>query len=117
MSYASSFFKNAAKVAIALTILGFVIFGVGAYYLKHSMSSFRDRHIEATNAIERIYAHYLRSGQWPMKANLTAPGKLELPPDWNYEDDADLGGPVIWVHGPYHMILSYRFSPPEHGQL
>jgi hypothetical protein len=77
------------------------------------VKDFGQRHTEATVAIQRAYAYYRRYQRWPSQAEMEAGGKPWLPPKWQYVDAQNQGGPVLWLHGPEHMILSYRFAPPQ----
>ena len=72
----------------------------------------QERHREARPIIELAYAHVAQHGKWPQPAEIEAAGHQLNSSNWQYEIDSDVGPPVIWLHGPYHMAISYRFSPP-----
>lgn len=102
---------------LCLVLLVASIVGCIRREIQQSMRDFRQRHLEATPAIERAYAHFRDHGRWPTKANLERTDQQWLPPEWEYESDPEQGGPVMWLHGPCHMMLSYRFAPPQEGAV
>ena len=94
--------------------------GLSAYVgreFQQDLKEFPKRHLEATQAIERAYAHLRENGSWPTKTEFERAGQRWLPPEWKYESDPDQGGPCIFLFGPWHMILTYRFAPPQHGEV
>lgn len=117
----SYLFAAGCIVAMAVCSLCLVWFLAGVIFcgvnLRDSMKHFSQRHLEATAAINRVYEHFHSHGQWPVKADIEGLGKRWMPCGWEYEGDPEQGGPVIWLHGPNHMILSYRFTPPQHGAV
>lgn len=107
----------AVSATLGLVFLGASIFGFIRREIGQSSTDFRQRHLEATQAIERVYAHYRDHGSWPSKVDVERVGQQWLPPEWEYENDSELGGPIVWLHGPYHMMLFYRFAPPQQGAV
>lgn len=69
--------------------------------------------MEATSAIEHIYDHYIRFGEWPDQDTLEAICRETLPSDWSCE--ARESQPVLSVRGAYHLSLYYHFEPPSKG--
>ena len=102
---------------LCLVFLGASIVGYIRREIQQSMKDFRQRHLEATQAIQRAYAHFREQGRWPAKADLERAGQRWLPPEWQYESDPEQGGPVMWLHGPSHMILSYKFELQQQGAV
>jgi hypothetical protein len=104
-------------MALAACVVCVFLGGFG-WELKRAERQFQARHLEASGAIEYAYAYFQAHGRWPPSNIAAAADHAWLPPDWQYESLVDEeGGPRIWLHGPYHMILSYRFSPPQQGAI
>jgi hypothetical protein len=79
--------------------------------------SFPRRHEEAKELIESVYAHYVKYGSWPRHAEIDAAQQSLRTAGWHYEADSGDGLPSVFIHGPYHMILSYYFEPPASGRV
>lgn len=108
--------KNNFMGVVAVQMLSLLLLmSLSCCDLEKAKTDFSQRHLEATETINRIYSFFGRNGRWPMKTDFDASGRHWMPPDWQYEGDPDQGGAVIWLHGPLHMIISYRFLPPEQG--
>jgi hypothetical protein len=104
-----------ASAVCVLLVLPFVSMG---WQFKQSLKEFPKRHLEATQAIERAYAHFREHGRWPTKADVERGGQRWLPPGWGYASDSDeLGGTLMWLDGPWHLTLIYRFAPPQQGAV
>jgi hypothetical protein len=103
---------------LAVAGVAFQIFCVARFFYEYPrfLKAFPERHVEATAAIERIYAYYQEHGAWPPNDDDQSPVKQWLPPDWQYSGDGAVG-PVLWLHGPWHLILSYAFQVPDHGTV
>lgn len=88
------------------------------YYGYHrALREFSRRHVEATQAIEDIYARYRRDGQWPLPEVFDAAVRQRLPEEWTANGNPSEGGPMILLHGPWHSMIAYRFVPPEKGEI
>ena len=109
------------KIAVvsALFILLYLVslfVWVGWQY-KQALKEFPKKHLEATQAIERVYTHFHEHGRLPTKADLERDGQRWLPPGWGYEGDPELGGPMMSRDGPWHLSLIYRFAPAEQDAI
>ena len=105
----------AIAVCIALYLVG-LFFYLGLQF-KQTLREFPKRHLEATQAIELAYAYFHEHGRWPTKADLERGGQRWLPSGWGYESNPEFGGPFIWLDGPEHMSIIYRFGPPQQGAV
>jgi hypothetical protein len=103
-----------ASAVCVLLVLPFVSMG---WQFKQALKEFPKRHLEATQAIERAYAHFREHGRWPTKADLERDGQRWLPPGWEYESNPELGGPFMGRDGPWHLSLVYKFAPPQQGAV
>lgn len=91
-------------------------FSIFCVQVRRAVDGFAPRHSEATGAIESVYAFYDRNGRWPENADMAPPGQHWLPPDWTYDFDPANGiEPRLFLHGPYHLFLDYRFEAPRQG--
>ena len=104
--------KVAVVSALCIVLYWASLFACIGWQFKQALKDFPKRHLEATQAIERVYVHFRGHGGWPAKADLERAGQRWLPPEWEYENDSELG-PLMWLHGPWHMNLYYRFAPPQ----
>jgi|LakMenEpi03Aug12_release.lakeMendotaPanAssembly.Ray.scaffolds.fasta_scaffold704299_1 hypothetical protein len=114
------FFFN--RISLAMAVIGAVAVAASMFLISLSLGievarkNFRARHLEATNAIDHVYAYFKNHGHWPSDDPEEESNRLWLPPDWKYKSCAEgKGGTAIWLHGPYHMTLLYRFLPPKPG--
>lgn len=97
-----------------MMIYGAINFVLG---FKHALKHFPMRHVEATVAIERVYAHYDRCGRWPDEDELYHIGQETLPEDWYFYDRySPEEAPGVVLHGPYHMGLAYHFEISSRGK-
>ena len=83
---------------LCLVFLGAIIVGCIGWDFQQSKKDFRQRHLEATQAIECVYAHFREHRRWPAKADLKRAGQQWLPPEWEYESDPErvgLDGPLM----------------------
>lgn len=78
-----------------------------------ALERFPQRHVEATSAIERTYAHLERFGRWPNQEELDAICRETLPSDWSCWADPDEGFATISLSGPHHFAIIYYFEPPH----
>jgi hypothetical protein len=93
-----------------------VVIGPVRAYLDfaHSVETFPDRHKEATVFIKAVYGYYGDQGKWPDPRDVDRTGAPSLPTEWTYDWVNEEGGPpVLLLHGPYHMMIVYYFSPPS----
>ena len=97
-------------------LLGLVILSLSIYSNVKTARAFPLRHVEATDFIEWAYAERQANGRWPSAAEFEDASRELLPDDWSSEGDPARGGPVVYLHGPDHMILSYRFSVSQKGE-
>jgi hypothetical protein len=101
-------------LVIAVVALFVIIIG---WDLRRSLTALRGRHIEATEAIQRVYAFYGRQGRWPTKSEIEASGNPSIPETWDYSSDPQGTYAVLSLHGQYHSSLHYWFSPPRQGAV
>ena len=104
-----------STLCVAVLVGSIVIVGCIRRDIQQSMKDFRQRHLEATQVIEYAYAYFRDHGDWPSKADLERADQQWLSRGWEYNNDPTQEGPIMWLHGPNHMILSYRFTPPQQG--
>ncbi len=95
---------------LLLFIGGLLLWCVVVRDFKGAKNDLIQRHLEATNAIEQIYAYNSLHGQWPTDDEFEKQGRFGLPAGWNYFFDS--GSPLIMLDGEYHMSIVYRFLPP-----
>jgi hypothetical protein len=79
-----------------------------AWDVRRSIVAVKARHAEASSAVRFVYEYRDLLGIWPTPEIVEA--SATLPPSWEYHVDAL--SPVLWLHGPYHMSVSYRFATP-----
>jgi hypothetical protein len=83
-----------------------------AFDFPRQRQALQERHREARPIIEFAYAHFAQHGRWPQPTEIEEAGHRLSSSNWEYAIDSADGPPVIWQHGPYHMIISYRFTRP-----
>ena len=105
-------------VIIAVCIVVGLVLAVPAtawFQFRHSYKTFPDRHLEVTAFIDAVYSYFADQGRWPDAA--TASSLSRLPAEWIYSDKTDpsdsMSAPLMCLHGPYHMSLTYYFEPPN----
>lgn len=91
-----------------MTPLGFVL--IFLYEVPQAREDLIRRHREAAPAINRVYAFYATHNAWPSDETFKSSLRRDLPADWQYTNQGDGLGPVMMVHGSYHMRLVYRFD-------
>jgi hypothetical protein len=91
--------------------------GVISYQFAKAKAEFLNRHHEAREYIEARYRGYLKNGSWSITKDQRAETLPSLPDDWEHEENPALGGPAIWLHGPLHMMLVYRFEVPKNDSI
>ena len=96
---------------VAIGIAAALIFNF-VHDLQTAERDVRAKHLEATTVIQRIYAHYNRTGKWPAE-DVVEPW---LPAGWNYYFKPlplPANPPLLLRHAEYHMQLAYYFLPPK----
>ncbi len=100
---------------VAIGIAAALIFNF-VHDLQTAERDVRAKHLEATTVIQRIYAHYNRTGKWPAE-DVVEPW---LPAGWNYYFKPlplPANPPLLLRHAEYHMQLAYYFLPPQNGRI
>jgi hypothetical protein len=113
-----------SRVSLIVLVLILIVivtypFVSSTFYLWRNVSNEREqfarRHAEAKEAIEGTYAYFANHDKWPTGDDFAVIGGQAVSLGWMYSSDPE--PPVIWLHGPYHMILSYHFEAPNDGKV
>jgi hypothetical protein len=112
--------NSVARIVVVSALSSVVLYWVSLFacvgwQFHEALKEFPKKHLDATEAIERVYADFREHGRWPTKADVERAGQPGLPAGWEYEMGPKLEGPVLSCHGPWHMTLVYYFAPPEQG--
>lgn len=114
--------KERLWIAAAVIVAGYILLRIAIMIVAmvgfHSDYStareqFPRRHVEATAAIERTYAHFERFGKWPNQEELDTICRESLTSDWSCWGYQDEQAPAIILNGPHHFAIIYYFEPPE----
>lgn len=106
-----------AKLAVIIVgcILAYsalVILVIG-WQFSRELKEFPKRHLEATQAIERIYSHFHEFGRSPAKVDVERAGQQWQPPERDYQSDPNFKNAMLCLNGSWHMKISSMFAPPS----